>query len=106
MGRSKAAALCVASLPGPWRDPAREMAMRHSMLVLMAGFATVGLAACDRGTQQVSATNPTVTYEFDRDDPSKAANMAAEYCGQFGKTARQGAITEHDGYRRVTFECV
>ncbi len=80
--------------------------MRPSFVLLAAGLVTVGLAACDRGTQQVSATNPTVTYEFDRDDPSKAANLAAEYCGQFGKTARQGAITEQDGYRRVTFECV
>lgn len=80
--------------------------MRHSILFLAVGLVAVGLGACDMGTQKVSSTNPTVTYEFDQDDPSKAANMAAEYCRQYGQSARQLSTSERDGINRVTYECI
>lgn len=84
--------------------------MRHSILLLAAGLVTagaaLGLGACDMGTRQVSSTYPTVTYEIDRDDPSEAADMAAEYCRQYERSARQRGIAEYGGNQQATFECV
>lgn len=80
--------------------------MRH--LASLCVLAAVGLAGCT-GTQQVSSTPPsvsynapTVSYQVTNGDLSQANAQAASYCQRYNGTARlRSANTTHANY-----ECI
>jgi len=78
-----------------------------------AAVLAAALAACapvySNGPEQVSSTNPSVTYNYQADhELLEATQKAATYCSQYQSTvAKSGPITGNgDGTYSVSFECV
>lgn len=76
--------------------------------ILSAGLALVACAPQYAAPQQVSATNPQVTYKYRSDAELVQVNQTATlYCGRFQavpQTARFGS--DPDGSRVVVFDCL
>lgn len=76
-------------------------------------LAAAALAACapvsSAGPEQVSAANPSVTYNYSTDQELlQAGDRASAFCGQYqARSLRSGTIVANpDGTNSVTFECV
>jgi hypothetical protein len=66
------------------------------------------LAACslfDAEPQVDSAPPPGISYRIDKDSGGDPAAKATEYCGRFGKTAKEGKKTEASEGAIASFEC-
>jgi hypothetical protein len=78
---------------------------------LMAITAAAVLASCaypSSSPRQVSAENPSVTYNYRTDSELlQASQKAATYCGQYQSVERTERITNNsDGSKMVVFDCV
>jgi hypothetical protein len=90
----------------PASNPTTKLFLKAA--ILSAGLALVACAPQYAPPQQVSATNPQVTYKYRSDAELVQVNQTASlYCGRYQavpQTARFGS--DPDGSRVVVFDCM
>ena len=75
---------------------------------LLALLLLLPIGACTlfQGEPKVdSAPPPGISYRIDKDSGGDPATKAAEYCGRFGKTAKQQKSTQTQEGSIASFEC-
>ena len=66
----------------------------------------IGACTLFQGEPKVdSAPPPGISYRVDKDSAGDPAAKAAEYCGRFGKTAKQQKSTQTQEGSIASFEC-